>query len=113
MSCFFSVFGRGRRGFYNIEKQEQENELEMQIFYTQLADVIFYSITKSLSYNTRVMLPYPKVIENLNGFKNNPYFSHALYFVYKKIAKLRLTNDSQKICNYLSRNMTMPIKRNK
>jgi hypothetical protein len=115
MSCFFSVFGRrgSRRGVYNVEKQEQENEFEMQIFYKQLADTIFNSITKSLSCNTRVMLPYDQVVATLNGFKDNPNFSHALYYVHRKITRLQHSNDSIRICNYLRRNMTRPIKRNK
>ena len=111
MSCLFSVFGR--RGVYNVEEQEQENEFEMQIFYKQLADTIFNSITKSLSCNTRVVLPYDQVVATLNGFKDNPNFSHALYYVRRKITRLQLSNDSMLICNYLSRNMTIPIKRNK
>jgi hypothetical protein len=107
------VFGRrgGRRGVYNVEEQENELEMEMKIFYTQLAETIFNSITKLVSYNIRVMLPYAQVVEKLNGFKNNPNFSHALYYVHRKIARLQHSDDS--ICNYLSKNMTMPIKRNK
>ena len=73
--------------------------------YTQLADTIFNSITKSLSCNTRVMLPYDQVVATLNGFKDNPNFSHALYYVRRKITRLQLSNDSMLICNYLSRNM--------
>ncbi len=111
MSCFFSVFGRrgsrrgSRRGVNDVKKQEQENEFEMQILYTQLADTIFNSITKSLTCNTRVMLPYAQVVATLNDFEDNPNFSHALYFVHRKITRLQRSNDSMLICNYLSRNM--------
>jgi hypothetical protein len=107
MSCFLRVFFRRR--IYNVEEQE----IEMQIFYKQLADTIFNSITKSLSYNTRVVLPYAQVVATLNGFEDNPNFSHALYYVHRKITRLQLCDDSMLICNYLRRNMTRPIKRNK